>query len=222
MEGVASKGPASASRLMRRIARRVASRVRLWKLRISFPGEDITIGHGVFIGPGFRLRFEPGARLLIGDRVSLRQRCTLEVGPGAELVIGDDTELTFDVVVQCAERVRIGMGCMFANGSSVVDSRHQFHGRRTGQAQTPLETWPIEIGDGVWVSSKSTVSASVGFGSVIGAHSFVSRAVPDHVLAYGVPAKPGSRLGEPEPAGRFRPTTHLAVASSSASRETPY
>jgi acetyltransferase-like isoleucine patch superfamily enzyme len=71
----------------------------------------------------------------------------------------------------------------------VVDSRHEIAGERDGNAQTPLETWAIEVADGVWVSSKTTIASSVGFGSVIGAHSFVSKLIEAYTLAVGTPAR---------------------------------
>jgi acetyltransferase-like isoleucine patch superfamily enzyme len=178
---------------IRRVLRRLASAIRKAKLRLSY-GRAVSFGRGCYLGPGFILRLEPGGRLHVGDRVHFRQGCTLEIGGDAELTIGDDTVMTFGVVVQCARTVTIGSGCMFANGASVVDSRHELHSPRTGKAETPLETWPVEIGDGVWISSKSTVGASIGFGSVIGAHSFVSKPIPPLVLAFGVPATPRNEL----------------------------
>jgi acetyltransferase-like isoleucine patch superfamily enzyme len=194
-EGESRFGLATPVRLARRIVPKVGSRLRRWKLRIVYLGEDITLGRRVFLGPGFRLRLQPGGKLVVGDRVAFRQGCTLEVGANASLEIGDETEFTFDVLVQCADEISIGSGCMFANSSSVVDSRHEIASARNGRAQTPLETWSIRVEDGVWVSSKGTLAASVGFGSVIGANSFVSRPIPGGVLAFGTPAKVGRPLG---------------------------
>jgi acetyltransferase-like isoleucine patch superfamily enzyme len=194
-DGSSIFGPVRLVRLARRIVPRIGSRLRRWKLRIIYLGEDVTLGRGVYLGPGFKLRLQPGGRLVVGDRVAFRQGCTLEVGRDAEVSIGAGTEFTFDVLIQCADRITIGAGCMFANGSSVVDSRHEIAGERNGNAQTPLETWAIEVGDGVWVSSKCTIASSVGFGSVIGAHSFVAKPIASRVLAFGAPAAAKRSLG---------------------------
>jgi maltose O-acetyltransferase len=178
----------SLARLARRAWPRISSMFRLLWVRIANTGENLTVGSRTLLGPGFKLRLAPGGRVKIGDRVRFRQGCTLEVGANAELTIGDDTVMTFGVVVQCAHEVTIGSGCMFGNGASVADNRHEYGESRDGMAETPLVSWPIEIGDGVWISSHTTVASSVGFGSIIGAQSLVSKPVPARVLAFGTPA----------------------------------
>jgi acetyltransferase-like isoleucine patch superfamily enzyme len=223
-DGNSSFGPVRLVRLARRAVAKIGSRLRRWKLRIVYLGEDITLGRGVYLGPGFRLRLQPGGRLVVGDRVVFRQGCTVEVGADAELTIGEGTEFTFDVLLQCADEVSIGSGCIFANASSIVDSRHEIASERNGWAQTPLVTWPIEVADGVWVSSRSTVASSVGFGSVIGAHSFVAKPIAAKVLAYGTPASARRSLDSaaeraPERAAqvtrrRFRSSAHLEHAKA--------
>ena len=50
---------------------------------------------------------------------------------------------------------------------------------------------PIVIGKDVWIGSNTTVTpgVTIGDGSVIAAGAVVTRNVPDHVLAGGVPAR---------------------------------
>ncbi|GIU68452.1 MAG: hypothetical protein KatS3mg093_339 [Candidatus Parcubacteria bacterium] len=49
----------------------------------------------------------------------------------------------------------------------------------------------IKICEGVCIGAHSTImpGVTIGKGSIIGAHSFVNRDIPQHVLAYGVPCK---------------------------------
>ena len=47
----------------------------------------------------------------------------------------------------------------------------------------------VTIGEGAWIASGSVVMADVGKGTVVGAGSVVTKPLPDHVVAAGVPAK---------------------------------
>ena len=48
---------------------------------------------------------------------------------------------------------------------------------------------PVEIGDYTWVAADVTVLKGVRIGShcIVGTRSLVTRDVPDHSLAYGMP-----------------------------------
>lgn len=47
----------------------------------------------------------------------------------------------------------------------------------------------VTIGEGAWIASASVVLADVGKGTVVGAGSVVTKPLPDHVVAAGVPAQ---------------------------------
>jgi virginiamycin A acetyltransferase len=47
----------------------------------------------------------------------------------------------------------------------------------------------VRIGAGSWIGSAAIVLADIGRNTVIGAGSVVTKAVPDAVIAVGVPAK---------------------------------
>jgi acetyltransferase-like isoleucine patch superfamily enzyme len=150
----------------------------------------------VHIGPGFSL-FMPGEGLLrVGAGVEFRRDCRIEMEHGSEVVIGAGTRLTYGVVIQCTRRIQIGERCLFANGASVVDSKHRFREADIDDARG-LEFEPVTIGDGVWVSSKATVAADVGERAVVAANSVVTKPVPAWTLVGGVPAQPIETFGPP-------------------------
>jgi acetyltransferase-like isoleucine patch superfamily enzyme len=63
----------------------------------------------------------------------------------------------------------------------------------------------IRIGAGSWIGSTAVVMADVGRGTVVGAGAIVTRALPDHVVAVGVPAavvKTRRGLAASQPHGR--------------------
>ena len=56
----------------------------------------------------------------------------------------------------------------------------------------------MEIGAFTWIASDVTVLRGVRIGEhcIIGSRSLVTRNVPDHTLAFGVPAEARGRVGD--------------------------
>lgn len=84
-----------------------------------------------------------------------------------------------------------------------VPSGRQTHG--TGDPDRPIRDQPgqrtlVRIGEGTWVGSAAVVLADVGRHSVVGAGAVVTSALPDYVVAAGVPARV-VRERRPAPAG---------------------
>ena len=149
----------------------------------------------VSIGSGFSL-FMPGpGELHVGRNVEFRRDCRIEMDHGSRVVIGDDTQLTYDVLIQCTGQVTIGSGCLFANGASIVDSKHAFRDQTKRLREQDLEFEKLTIGDDVWVATKATIAADVGDHAVVAAHAVVTKPVPAWTLVAGVPARPIEYFG---------------------------
>ncbi len=100
------------------------------------------------------------------------------------------------------ERAYVGPGCslglvhlerdvLLGAGVHVTSGRHT-HG--TSQAGAPIRSQAmtrtlVRIGAGTWIGSGAIVMADVGKNSVVGAGSVVTEAIPDDVVAAGVPAR---------------------------------
>jgi acetyltransferase-like isoleucine patch superfamily enzyme len=54
------------------------------------------------------------------------------------------------------------------------------------------------MGDHIWVAARVMVlkGVTIGSHSIIGAHSLVTRDVPEHSVAYGIPAKRRGDVGD--------------------------
>ena len=159
------------------------------RLRWHHRDAKLNIHPSVRFGPGFRLVTFGPASLTIAEGVCFRHNCVLELDHSSEVVIGRDTVFTYNTVVQATRGVTIGAGCLFANGASVVDSKHRFRDNTDQQSYRTLDAAPLTIGDRVWVSSKATVAASVGERSVVAANAAVVRPVPAFSLVGGTPAR---------------------------------
>lgn len=91
------------------------------------------------------------------------------------------------VIASChlGERTQVGSHAQIFSGG------HQ-HGRDGSGRLLPADPrtfTAINIGEDCWIGASSTVMANVGLGSTIGAGAVVTRAIPSHVIAAGIPAR---------------------------------
>jgi galactoside O-acetyltransferase len=109
---------------------------------------------------------------------------------GSNVHIGDDffgnTNLTFVDDVD----IRIGHGVMIAPSVTLTTTGHPVHPARRVDFARFSE--PIVIEDKVWIGSNAVVlpGVRIGYGSVIGAGSVVSKDIPPMVVAVGAPCRP--------------------------------
>ncbi|CAG6396410.1 Galactoside O-acetyltransferase [Actinacidiphila cocklensis] len=131
--------------------------------------------------------------LLVAALGSVGERTVLlppfHAGFGSNVHIGDDffgnVNLTFVDDVD----IRIGDGVMIAPSVTLTTTGHPVHpSRRTDFGRF---SEPIVIEDKVWIGSNVVVlpGVRIGYGSVIGAGSVVSRDIPPMVVAVGVPCR---------------------------------
>lgn len=123
----------------------------------------------------------------VGERVVLLP--PFHAGFGSNVHIGSDffgnVNLTFVDDVE----IRIGDGVMIAPSVTLTTTGHPVHpARRVDYARFSV---PIVIEDKVWIGSNAVVlpGVRIGYGSVIGAGSVVSRDVPPMVVALGSPCR---------------------------------
>lgn len=90
------------------------------------------------------------------------------------------------VIASC----HIGERTQIASQVQIFGGGHQ-HGRDDAGRilSSDTHTFAITIGEDCWIGASATVMANVGVGSTIGAGAVVTRAIPPHVVAAGVPAR---------------------------------
>jgi galactoside O-acetyltransferase len=143
---------------------------------------------------GVRPSDEPRRRSLL-ERIlgSVGARTVLlspfHAGFGSNVHIGDDffgnVNLTFVDDVE----IRIGHGVMIAPSVTLTTTGHPIHPDLREDFRRFSE--PIVIEDRVWIGSNVVVlpGVRIGYGSVIGAGSVVSRDVPPMSVAMGTPCR---------------------------------
>ena len=162
----------------------------------------------------------PGASLRIGPRVTTERRALalrFLLGAGAEVVIEEDAWLRTEidrVVISAGPGARIHVGpdgflngCHLSAKTSITLGRHAWVGfgsrlidgdQHDLDAEHPERSEPIALGDHSWVGGDVTVLRGVEIGAhaVIGTRSLVTKSVPPHTLAFGIPAKPMGVVGD--------------------------
>lgn len=142
----------------------------------------------------FHIRGEAvfGERFMaLGDRGIIH----ISVEGGGRLTVGDHVAVGHGVSIDVWHDVRIGDRVMMAPNVTILDdNRHEI------EPGSPLYTGPTIIGDNVWLAANVAVlpGVAIGTGSVIAAHSVVSRDIPPNSFAAGSPAKVTRALNVPE------------------------
>lgn len=136
--------------------------------------ENISIGNGVFIGPGSWLQTIPVE------------------GRPSELSIGNGTSIAGAAVISAVESVVLGRAVLLAKNVYISDHIHAH-----AQPGVPImdqgvaRIAPVHIGDGAWIGQGVVVvpGVTIGARSVIGANSVVTSDIPERSLAVGAPAR---------------------------------
>lgn len=134
---------------------------------------------------------------LVGLRLeAIVQYQSLRYSP--KIVIKDNVTLNDYVHIGATNYIEIGNNVLVA--SKVYISDHD-HGAYSGVHQSSPETSPAQrsltndmsviIGDNVWIGESVSIlpGVHIGSGSIIAAHSVVTKSIPSNTIAAGVPAK---------------------------------
>ena len=162
------------------------------------PGARLRLGPGVVTDRrrgGVNFLLEEGAVIEIEEGTWLRSEIApvvLAAYAGARLRIGPDSLLNGCHLSAKAE-VSLGRRVWVGPGSRVFDSDQ--HDLDADHPEVPV---PVRIGDHAWIASDVTVlrGAHIGAHSVVGTRSLVTHEIPEHTLAYGIPARPHGSVGD--------------------------
>lgn len=163
-------------------------------VRINRP-EDIVFGRGVYIDHGVYLHGAPGG-LQIGEASWVMNGCRLHVFnyrdiPQAGIRIGSRTFLGEGSIIRGQGGVVIGDHVLFGPRVSVLAVNHVFTDPERPIMDQGITAEGIRIEDNCWIGAGATIldGVTVGRGACIGAGAVVTRDVPAHSLAVGVPAR---------------------------------
>lgn len=144
------------------------------------PWHCVVSGENIHMGESPTVVAEPDQKVRIGV-------WGREPGKGT-IVIGDAVMISPGTRISASDEIRIGNGCMFANGAYVTDS--DWHGIYDRVNRDP-EIKPVILEDNVWVGDHATVlkGVTIGKNSIVAARAVVVKDVPANVVVAGNPAK---------------------------------
>lgn len=124
-----------------------------------------SVGAGVFFEPSFRCEF------------------------GYNIHIGDGFYANFDCIMLDGADITIGDHVLFGPRVAIYTTNHALDPAE--RAAGACYAKPVRIGDNVWVGGGVSINqgVTIGDGAVIGSGSVVTRDVPAHTIAAGVPAR---------------------------------
>jgi putative colanic acid biosynthesis acetyltransferase WcaF len=142
-------------------------------------------------------RFSP--RPFHGWRAFLLRLFGAKVGKGVHIypkvkiwapwnvIFGDECGVANDVTLYSQGKISIGRRCVISQGAHIVAGTHDYT-----KAGFPLITFPVNIGDHVWVAAEAFIhpGTTIGAGSVIGARSVVTKDMPEWMVCAGHPCQP--------------------------------
>jgi lipopolysaccharide O-acetyltransferase len=146
--------------------------------------------------------FGKGLTVGVAVRLDASNNCS---GNGVSLSFGENVQLNDYVHIGAIDSVSIGNNVLIASKVFISDHGHGAYGS-SNQHDSPdippalrqLEIKPVVIEDNVWIGELASVlpGVTIGYGSVIGAGSVVTKDIPPRCIAVGNPAKVIKRYDE--------------------------
>ena len=158
-----------------------------WRLR----NRHVVTEGFVFLGRRVELSARKGyGRLVLGRWVHVGDGNALRCHEG-NLRIGDKCVFGKDNTVNCYLDIEFGEATIVADWVYVCDFDHVYDDIHTPIKDQGIVKSPVRIGPDCWVGVKATVlrGVTVGRGSVLAAHTVVTRDVPPRSVVAGVPGR---------------------------------
>ncbi len=135
-----------------------------------------------------------GSLIDIGEDVVIDSFVKLKpAGGSGDVTIGAGTTINAGCVLYTGNGIRIGRNVLIAANCTLAPTNHAFAdpGRPIREQGFQPSRGGITIGDDVWIGANCVLvdGATIGQGSVIGAHSLVRGELSAFCLAHGTPAR---------------------------------
>ncbi len=198
--------------------------VRLFRLLFARNFKHFGRGTSVIFPAGV----DGAANITLGDDVYIAYKTFLAALPhtghqDCRLAIGKGSRIGRFNHIYATRSVVLGENVLTANNVYISDNLHDYRNPDVPILHQPIrQNREVMIGDGSWLGHNACVlGARIGRNCVIGANAVVTRDLPDHCVAVGVPAiiirryDSETRSWRPTgPDGQFDPPAHGSHSSS--------
>jgi len=163
-------------------------------VRLAY-AENLHLGRNVYLDQGVYLHACPGG-IQIGDDAFIMRHAELHVFnfrdlPRAFIHIGKRTFVGESVIIRGQGGVEIGDAVLIGPNAQILAINHNHDDPSLPILDQGIRGEGIVIEDGAWIGAGAIVldGVRVGRNAVIGAGAVVTRDVPAHHVAVGVPAR---------------------------------
>ena len=127
----------------------------------------------------------------IGNFVRIRKNVEFTVPINGVLTIGESSFIGSGVVISAQGRVSIGSECLIAEYVCIHDNNHISAEINRAIVSQGFDVGSCVIGNGCWIGAGSIIlmNSSLGENSILAAGSVLTKVLPDHIVAAGVPAR---------------------------------
>jgi len=168
----------------------------LWVIPL-FKARCKTVGYNLRLPNGMPLIIGSHLNIYLGDNVCI-MRSTIgasKVFDSPILKIGNNSGIGYGSTISIAKEVVIGDNCMIGPNCLIMDNDdHPINPdkRLRGEAVSPDDIHPVNIGSNVWIGTNCAIlkGVTIGDNSIIAAHSVVTKNVLPNCIYAGYPARP--------------------------------
>lgn len=109
----------------------------------------------------------------------------------SELIIGNRCRIAFFCHIVSTRRVVIGNNVNMANSVYISDNVHGYEDTEIPPRDQPIvQKNDVIIGDDTWLGERVVIlGCKIGKHCVVGAHSVVTKDIPDYSVVVGIPAR---------------------------------
>ena len=179
----------------------------LWKAILSSAGGRL--GKKALLYEGVRIVQNHPGSIRIGDHLRMLRNATINtLPPGGRITIGNHVHIGEGSMITAHSSVEIEDNVVIGPYNVIVDVDHVCQDRGVAIVHQGLDSRPIRIREGAWISSHCIIlkGVTIGRGAVLGAGTVVTRDVPDYAISVGAPARTvriwGDEAAGQKPAGQ--------------------
>lgn len=163
------------------------NRIKLIKLKILYKG--FTFAGKTIINRNCDIRCTKGSKIILTNAY---------IGSGTQMIADHgaiiditDTYIGPNCVIVARSGIKIHKNSQIAEMVTIRDQNHKFGEIGKTIVEQGFDSERIDIGENVWIASKSTILKGVVIGDnvVIGAHSLVNKSCENNKVYAGTPAR---------------------------------